>query len=210
MPHFSWLRLGVISLALSAALPAAPIQWSAAAGGNDNWYEYVPTVSIFETISYDAARAAALASNHMGMQGYLATVTSAGEQAIIASFPILIGFNLSGTAWLGATTLATPGTYRWVDGPEAGQALTYSDWLPSQPVAGWEYLAHSRNVNTGATSGWVSLTVGNATFGYIVEYGDATPDHTPPPTGGQVPEPHTYALVAAGLLCTALYTRRSN
>ncbi|MBL8241451.1 MAG: PEP-CTERM sorting domain-containing protein [Bryobacterales bacterium] len=209
MPYISWLRRGALGLALCAALPAAPIQWTAAMGGNDNWYEYIPTVSIFESIDYDTARAASLGSTHMGMQGYLATVTSAPEQAFIEAFPILVGFGNTGSAWLGATTLSSPGTYRWVDGPEAGQAITYTNWLPSQPVAGWEYLAQLRNLNTGATNGWVSLTAGNRTFGYVIEYGDATIDQ-PAPAGGQVPEPASVTLAGAGLLGAALLLRRQD
>jgi hypothetical protein len=177
-------------------------------GGNDNWYELIPT-SIFSGIDYNSARSAALASTHMGMNGYLATITSAAEQTFIEQFGIPIGFGGSGSVWLGATTLATPGTYRWADGPEAGQALTYTNWFPGHPVPGWEYMALHRNVISGVVNGWISLTVGDGTFGYIVEYGDGILDLQPPPPGAQVPEPSTYALIGVGLLGAALRLRRS-
>lgn len=179
-------------------------------GGNDNWYDYIPTVSIFVGIDYNSARSAALASTHMGMQGYLATITSAAEQTFIEQFPIMVGFGLTGNAWLGATTLATPGTFRWADGPEAGQALTYTNWLPSQPVPGWEYMAFHRNAQgTPIVNAWTSWTVGNGSLGYIVEYGDGIVDLQPPPPDDQVPEPSTYALIGVGLLGAALRLRRS-
>ena len=59
---------------------AAPVQWSSAVGGNDHWYEFVvPT----NQISVVDAEATAESSSHMGLGGYLATITSAAEQAFL-------------------------------------------------------------------------------------------------------------------------------
>lgn len=198
--------LAALTLAGSAAT-AAPVQWSAAAGGNDHWYEYVTTGSIFSGVGFDTARSAALSSTHQGLQGYLATVTSAAEQAFIesAGFPFLYGFGGTSSAWLGGSDAAVEGTWRWLDGPEAGQAMGYSNWFPGQPVAAPGYedydllvLRIGNSVQGSApVFGWVNWSPSDRTLGYLVEYGTASGGGTTDPN--PVPEPPVLLLVAAAL-----------
>ena len=217
-----WLAglLGAAALQLAApALHAAPVQWTVAAGGNGHWYDYFDA-GIFVGIGFDAARAAALGSSHQGLQGYLATVTSAQEQAFIqSSFPFLLGFGNTGSAWLGASDAAVEGEWRWLDGPEAGQSFTYTNWLLSQPVnaPGFEdhdLLALSINAvvaNAPVFYGWTSLTPQNRTLGYVVEYG-LTPkgpdDPDDPVDPNPVPEPSGALMAATALLLAGLQRRR--
>lgn len=224
MPHPTRSRrllspaLAALTLALATATPqAAPVQWTAAAGGNDHWYEYVSTVSIFAPIGFSAARSAALASTHLGLQGYLATVTSAQEQAFIeSSFPFLLGFGASGNAWLGASDASVEGEWRWLDGPEAGQLAVYTDWLLGQPVSapGFEdhdYLALNINASVAAAPtrfGWISLTSTDGSFGYVVEYG-RSPTGPDPVDPNPVPEPSVALLAATALLLASRRRRPS-
>lgn len=187
--------------------PSQLVQWTVASGGNGHWYRYVPSISIFTNFSFEFARAAALASTEQGLPGYLATVTSAAEQNFInGAFSFLVGFGATGSAWLGASDAAVEGEWRWLDGPEAGQLLGYTNWRQSQPVnqpgfEDFDLLA----LNVVATSppttyGWVSLQPSNGTLGYIIEYGDGS---TPP-----IPEPATGAMLAAGLAALGWMARR--
>lgn len=188
---------------------AAPVQWSAAAGGNDHWYEYVPAASIFDPVTFDAARSGALSRTHQGLQGYLANVSSAAEQAFIesAGFAFLYGFNRSSIAYLGGSDAAVEGEWRWLDGPEAGQLVGYTNWLPGQPVSAAGFEDHdlmSLNVNAVVLGlppafGWASQQLSSRAFGYIVEYGSST-DGGGPTDPHPVPEPPALLLAAAALL----------
>lgn len=212
-----WLAglLGALALQLTApTLQAAPIQWTAAAGGNDHWYDYVPALSIFEPVGFAAARAAALASSHLGLQGYLATITSAQEQAFIeSSFPFLVGFGATGHAWLGGSDAAVEGEWRWLDGPEAGQPLTHTHWLVGQPISGPGFEDHdlmALHINASVagqpvTYGWASLTPTSGAFGYLIEYGVSTADPGDP---SPVPEPSGTLMAATALLLAGLQRRR--
>ncbi|WP_138007409.1 PKD domain-containing protein [Halalkalirubrum salinum] len=75
--------------------------------GTGNYYEYVAD----DGITWHDARAAANESDHLGLQGYLATVTSEGENDFIQN-------KLRGAGWMGASDAETEGTWRWVTGPE--------------------------------------------------------------------------------------------
>jgi hypothetical protein len=67
---------------------------------------------------------------------YLATVTSANENAFVHSL------DNSGQAWLGGSDAAQEGTWVWVTGPEAGtiffiassqSSIGYANWQPGEP-----------------------------------------------------------------------------
>lgn len=179
--------------AMCGSLAAAPIQWTTASGGNGHWYDYVPAPSIFSPVGFDASRSAALASTHMGMTGYLATITSAGEQQFVQdSFGFLTGFGGTATAFLGATDTAAEGEFRWLDGPESGQLVSYTNWLPGYPNTTSGDILHLfiSYASFGSPQyGW--LNSGTQALGYVVEYSG---------TGDEgVPEPGTVVLVVAGL-----------
>ena len=92
--------------------------------GTGHYYEAVPAPGI--TWSNAVAYAAARSLN--GLQGYLATVTSAGENAFIANF-------LLDASWLGGSDVDVEGDWRWVTGPEAGMAF-WSGTTNGTPVNG--------------------------------------------------------------------------
>jgi hypothetical protein len=87
---------------------------------NNHFYQYKLTSGI----TWAAAKAAASASIKNGMQGYLATITSAAENDFITS-------KLQGDGWIGASDISYEGVWRWVTGPEglenSGAGRYFSD-----------------------------------------------------------------------------------
>lgn len=89
--------------------------------GTGHYYEFVPA----SAITWSNAQAAATARTVNGLHGYLATVTSAGENAFAAG-------RLQSAGWIGASDAAVEGEWRWVAGPEAGQQF----WQGLSLIAG--------------------------------------------------------------------------
>ena len=73
----------------------------------NHFYRYVPYLGI----TWSAAKADADASKYFGLQGYLATITSANENLFISQ-------KAHGVGWIGASDAAVEGQWRWVTGPE--------------------------------------------------------------------------------------------
>jgi len=146
----------------------SPRQWTVAQGGNGHWYQLVNEFHLWPD-----ARAQAAA-----MGGYLATLTSAGENDWVAQ-NILPASPPGTSAWIGGADFALSGEWRWVEGPEAGQlfwsrsmgTITFSNWGSGEPnncCAGPEFWL-SINPTTGK---WLDLFAAAEPF--VVEF-----DHDP-------------------------------
>ena len=130
---------------------------------NGHYYKFVS-----QSLDWTAAEQAAEVAG-----GYLATITSAQENAFI--------FNLTGgsDAWLGGSDAATEGVWEWVTGPEAdtnfwnggtggsAPADQYANWQPgSEPNnSGNEDYVHMWGGGL-----WNDHTQGHA-IGYVIEFG---------------------------------------
>lgn len=95
-------------------------------------YEYVPTYT-----TWDVARAQAEMMSFIGFPGRLATITSAAENAFVASL-----VPAGGNVMLGGSDTRTEGTWVWETGPEAGTIFwkdgasygnAYTNWRPGEP-----------------------------------------------------------------------------
>ncbi|PWH81480.1 hypothetical protein DIS18_14455 [Algibacter marinivivus] len=143
----------------------------------DHYYEYVPSIGILWT----SAKTAAENRTYFGLQGYLATITSAEEAQ-------LSGEQAAGAGWIGGSDAATEGVWRWVTGPETGTIFwnglsngsspNYAFWNTGEPnQSGDEDYAHVTAPGVGIPGSWNDLTnAGNSSGayqpkGYIVEYG---------------------------------------
>jgi hypothetical protein len=131
-----WAALGLLlgGFAGPSVGQAAILQWPAASGGNDHYYMHVA-----QTVTWQEAADLAAAFTFNGLPGYLATITSAGENNFIIN-------NYNQRGWLGGSDAAVEGEWRWMFGPEAGQmffkgkypdparvTLIYSDWGGNEP-----------------------------------------------------------------------------
>lgn len=184
-----------LAAALTAALAsqAAPVEWTVASGGNGHWYDivYLPTGG---GMTWDQAFADAPTRSHLGQAGYMATVTSAAEQAFIAG-------SFTAEAWLGGNDRAVEGAFVWQNGPEAGQAFSYTNWGAGEPnncCNGEDDVV----INFGSAGLWNDI--GMPSFPdylqpYIIEFA---------PAAGTVPLPGVPALLGIGLLGLAWQTRR--
>ena len=140
---------------------------------NGHFYEFVSSGGI----QWTAASTAAQTSSLYGLQGYLATITSAAENAFIKD-------KLQGNGWLGSNDVAIEGDWRWVDGPEAGNLFTYTNWNSGEPnncCGGEDYLHMIGNAGAGPLGTWNDLPLGGGggayyVLGYVVEYGGLTGD----------------------------------
>lgn len=103
--------LGALALCCSIlSAQAAPVQWTVASGGNGHFYEFV-VFTVLGELNWLEARDAAEAAG-----GYLATITSAGEQTFLES----IDPPGTDSFWIGASDATTEGVWRWETGPETG------------------------------------------------------------------------------------------
>lgn len=185
---------------------AAPVQWLSADGGNDHWYDF----QVLDTATTASdAEAMAEASVLNGESGYLATITSAAEQSFLNALwsvqPAITGqFNDLSYYLIGASDRDVENTFRWIGGPEDGDALSYVNWSGGEPnnsgmpggnedyVVGWW--------NNSAGGQWNDIP-GSSVLGVLVEYNDA---QTAPP----VPLPAAGWMLLAGIGGLAALRRR--
>ncbi|MCU0839691.1 MAG: hypothetical protein MUE49_13365 [Rhodospirillales bacterium] len=190
--------------AIAMAMPAQAFfaQWTTGTGANNHWYELV----LDDTKGWTAARGAAIAKG-----GYLATITSAGEQGFIVSsfFAVDSGY---GSYWIGLSDAATEGTFQWV----TGEAFSCANWGGGQPdnntgvdfggANGEDYAQfvwrsdgttpHQGRWNDAREQGYFGYSVGSGLShlnrkGYLVEY-----EVTPVPLPAALP---LFATAMAGL-----------
>jgi hypothetical protein len=76
-----------------------------------------------------------------GVNGYLATITSAAENQFVDGLSLrwfsidVLGVLTGERAWIGANDQASEGTFVWAGGPEAGQNISgiYANWFAGEP-----------------------------------------------------------------------------
>ncbi|WP_037317927.1 nidogen-like domain-containing protein [Salegentibacter sp. Hel_I_6] len=158
---------------------------------NDHYYEYVSG-----TFTWEQAKADAATRTLNGLQGYLATITSASENEFILT-------KLSDDGWIGGSDYFSQinsalgstffnnqseaeGKWYWVTGPEAGtqfsegaiavnnQYANWNDLEPNNANGGLEHYAQIYFQNGGR---WNDLRV-ESQLGYIVEYGGLADDQS--------------------------------
>jgi hypothetical protein len=187
------------AFALPVAASATPVQFL----GNGHWYDFVPAspTSAAATMDWLTAKADAASLSLNGQQGYLATSTSAAEEAFIHS---VAAGRLS---WIDGADDASQGTSEgvWIftGGPEAGlnffNASTgpvngaYTNWTPGEPnnAGGAENFIE---LNWASATGWNDAGVSTPQTranGFVVEFNDGH-------VSSGAPEPAAWALMLLG------------
>lgn len=198
MKHLRWTALGLCVTALSAC-DSTPVDPDATGPRPDGSvvvaapvFGAVPVLSEADGHLYDAvaaagginwadARVAAESLTSGACQGYLASITSADENAfILLNFPSVAPGIGSRGYWIGGfqdpdTTPADAG-WMWV----SGEAFGYTNWVASSPDDGGpladEDAIHFVTVSDGGFGGvvgWDDLNQTETTPGYVVEFDGA-------------------------------------
>lgn len=139
---------------------------------NGHLYQIITT-----PLTWVAAQPDAAGRSKYGAQGYLATITSANENAFVAE-------RLTQTGWIGASDAAVEGDWKWVTGPETGTSFwsgshsgnggvpvggQYSNWNSGEPNNSSD--EDCAQFLSGGTGYWNDLRCNVPTLAYVVEYG---------------------------------------
>jgi len=174
---------------LATSAHGSPTQWTVGSGGNGHWYN---VVSVPGGISWSSANAAATASG-----GYLATLTSAGENAFVynnlVNNPLYWNQEPGGSdlgPWLGGYQTSDNGSqaslnWVWV----TGEPWSFTNWHSGEPnnFTGVleNYLSFKCSPTAGCRSGqWNDLPDNISVFGtsviaYVVEWNSVSAVNTP-------------------------------
>ncbi len=181
---------------------AAPVQWETAIGGNGHFYDFV----LADTgLTAPQTEAIAESSVFNGLAGYLATITSAAEQEFLNVLwqlqPKITGqFKDFSYYLIGASDSDAEGDFRWIGGPEDGDALSYTNWLTDEPnddkdgedyVVGWW--------QDRATGSWNDYLNDEPYRAYVVEYSQPI---------APIPLPAALPMLIGGLAGMAMLRRR--
>ncbi len=192
-PKAAFLVMNVILLTGRMEASAQLTNWPVQAGGNGHYYEAVVANG---PITWDAA--SVTASNR---GGYLATITSASENAFVFGFakgnPDL--WYQTGSAWgpwlggLQPSGSAEPsGGWRWV----TGESFTYSNWAAGQPNNSGGNENRIQLGGQAAIAGtWNDANDTASTYGrgFVIEY-NTKPEPAPEIFFGEYVSPYPYDL----------------
>lgn len=192
MSHASASVVAVLATAATAA--AAPIQWTAASGGNGHYYELITN----ETITWGDANAAAAACTYLGNPGHLATSTSQVENDFITTS--LLDSAARKCFWIGGYQLEgaqdPAADWAWV----TGEPWEYTNWDEGEPNDHKGLNENSLEIyhdDPPHRGKWNDkchdVIVSGYAGGYIVEY---------------VPEPASLSMLATGVVLAWLRQRR--
>ena len=182
-----------IAAACGAALAALGATAAQAAptffAGTGHYYEYI-SVALTQPAAFTAADAATLS----GHDGYLVTITSQDEQDFLTD--LVSDSNNGGHVlyWTAGVFDSVDGRWEWGAGPEAGQALSYTNWNAGEPNGNAGEPALIANWSGDRWNDW---NAGEGR-GYVVEFS---------PTNA-VPEPGAWALMIVGFGAAGAMVRR--
>jgi Ca2+-binding RTX toxin-like protein len=155
---------------------------------NGHWYQLLRT-----PMTWEEAKAVAAASRLGGRQGYLATITSAEEQAILRTIfedQFIRTTTLEDqSAWIGASDAEEEGHWRWVTGPEAGSLFHvrgqsdqpgYANWAPGQPDDSFDADAALWTNPQYGNAYWQDFPIDIDWNNVLIEYGGTPGDGTGP------------------------------
>lgn len=194
MKKFLLAATAAMGLAMGAAAPANATGFNPCAGftntpslnaANGHYY-----MLVCDYTTWSDALTTAATYTHLGMTGYLATVTSAQEESFIANL-VRTDNNYHYSIWLAGSDQDQEGTWKWMAGPETGQLLTYTNWAGGEPNNLWneDYLEGLWNVWNWNGTQWNDTRSDRFNNNkYVVEFNPAP----------GIPEPESWAMLIAG------------